>query len=344
MLGTLAAAAAIVFGIALVLLPGGNAPVFVVLALMVAALGSAAWRPARPGMLTAATLIAAFAATIASPFAITQQQFSALNRAANQGNEAAAALIDFYAALEPYAGSLMILVIASIIAIYVAAARRAGSGTHGFLLAESEALAAFATRIGMIASYLYVPMIIIIVYDVLQRKYLDFDPGFTSTAWYRLFTSTKLQELEWHLHAVLFLMCFAFAYVRDAHVRIELVRERLGPRTRVWIELAGCLLFLVPYCYVVVRYGYDFARSSFNIMERSASTTGLSMRFIIKTFLPIGFMLLALAGASVALKCVVYLFGPPSLRRASGYYAGTHHADLAAIDRVEPVAPVDPRQ
>ena len=94
---------------------------------------------------------------------------------------------------------------------------------------------------------------------MVQRKYLGWDPSFTDTAWYRTFTSTKLQEMQWHLHAVLFLMCFGYAYVKDAHVRIELVRDTLRARTRVWVELLGTLLFMLPYCFVVIEYGIDNA-------------------------------------------------------------------------------------
>jgi TRAP-type mannitol/chloroaromatic compound transport system permease small subunit len=77
-----------------------------------------------------------------------------------------------------------------------------------------------------------------------------------------------------------------------------------------------------------MRFGYDFAQNSFKLMEQSSAQTGLPLRFIIKSFLPFGLLVLALAGVSVAVKCVVYLFGPEVLRRASGYYAGTHHADV----------------
>jgi TRAP-type mannitol/chloroaromatic compound transport system permease small subunit len=338
-IGTIAAAASIAAAFVLVNVPGGTTLTFAVLIGMLMGLGTAAWLRARPGWMAVAAVIATFGALVASPFSITRQQLSALNRAARGGDEAAAALIALYETLEPNAILLLVAVIAAIAALFVVAAARANDGAHHYLLAESEAIAALTRRFGFLAAFLYLPMIIIIVYDVLQRKYLDFDPGFTATAWYRVFTSTKLQEMEWHLHAVLFLMCFAFAYVRDAHVRIEILRERMMPRRRVWIELLGCLLFLIPYCYVVVLYGFDFAQKSFAIMERSASQTGLGMRFIIKSFLPIGFLLLALAGVSVALKCVVYLFGPQSLRRASGYYAGTHHADLATSEASAPIEP-----
>ncbi len=327
-MGTLFAAIAIVASVTLVLLPQGTAGVFVALAAILVALALAAWLRARPGYIAAATVLGSFSILIASPFAITRQQLNVLNRAARGGDETAQALIDFFSALEPFATWLMFLIAIVVVSVFVVSARRADEGAHPFMLRESNALATLVSRAGMAAAMLYVPMIVIIIYDVLQRKYLDIDPAFTRTEWYRIFTSTRLQEMEWHLHAVLFLMCLGFAYVRDAHVRIELVRERLGPRTRVWIELAGCALFMVPYCYVIVLYGTEFAARSFSIMERSSAQTGLEARFIIKSFLPIGFTFLALAAASVALKCVVYLFGPPRLQEASSYYAGTQHATM----------------
>jgi TRAP-type mannitol/chloroaromatic compound transport system permease small subunit len=195
-------------------------------------------------------------------------------------------------------------------------------------LSESDAVANLTVSIGKVASFLYVPLIIAIIYDVTQRKVLEFVPSFTETAWFHAFNSNKMQEAEWHMHAVLFLLCFGYAYIRDAHVRIELVRDRLAPRTRVWIELLGCTFFLVAYCYVVIRFGYDFAQKSFELMEQSSAQTGLPLRFIIKSFLPFGFLILGLAGVSVSVKCLVYLFGPKTLNAASGYYAGTHHADI----------------
>lgn len=327
-MGSLFALVAIVASVALVLLPQGTAGIFIALGVSLAALLLAAWLRTRAGLMAGATVLTSFAILISHPFAITRQQLNALNRAARQGDETAQALIDFFAALEPYATVLMFLIALAVVGIFVMSVRRAHEGGHPFMLRESDALATFVSGVGMAAAMLYVPMMIIIVYDVLQRKYLDINPAFTRTEWYRVFTSTRLQEMEWHLHAVLFLMCLAFAYVRDAHVRIELVRERMGPRTRVWIELFGCLVFLVPYCYVVVLYGTEFAQRAFSIMERSSAQTGLELRFIIKGFLPLGFTLLALAGASVALKCIVYLFGPPGLRGASGYYAGIHHPGI----------------
>jgi len=327
-MGTLSSLVVLCAAVVLAIQPVGSADVFYALGVVLAGLAAAAFFRSRPGFFAAAALVGWFSAMIATPFSLTQQQINGLNRQARRGDEDAQAILDLYEALMPWSIWLMLAVMIYVLVVFGWGMRRAHTGAHRAMLDASNGLADFCVRVGVTASMLFIPMMLIILYDVVQRKYLGINPNWTNTEWYKVFTSTKLQEMEWHLHAVLFLMCLGYAYIKDAHVRIELVRDALRPLTRVWIELLGCLLFMVPYCYVVMQYGIENAVRSFNINERSAAQTGLEYRFIIKSFLPLGFTMIALAGFSVALKCIVYIFGPPSLRDESGYYGGTHHATV----------------
>lgn len=172
----------------------------------------------------------------------------------------------------------------------------------------AEAFARMVTTIGRIAAWLAIAMMIVILLDVILRRYF-------------VIGSTKLQELEWHLHGVLFLFCLGFAYVREAHVRIELVRERLSAEARAWLELLGTLLFLLPYCAAILHFGFDYAEMAYRNQEVSASLTGLGARWIIKSTLVVGFVVLGLAGIAAALKAVVFLFGPDELALRTGYAA-----------------------
>jgi TRAP-type mannitol/chloroaromatic compound transport system permease small subunit len=222
-----------------------------------------------------------------------------------------------------------------ILAIYVLSVSRRGSAGYDAAVETADDIDKVVTAVGRLAAWLFIPMMVIIFYDVSQRKLLEYDNTFTSSIFY--FDSTKLQEMEWHLHATLFLLCLGFAYVKDAHVRIELVRDRLRPRARVWLELLGVVFFLLTYCYVIIEFGWIFAGRSYDIGEISAAQTGLTHRWIIKGMMPLGFTFLFAAGISAALKCVVYLFGPDRLRPRVSEYAGTHHADVP-----EDVATVGP--
>lgn len=156
-------------------------------------------------------------------------------------------------------------------------------------------------RIGQAASWVAILLIIVILFDVITRRFF-------------VLGSTKLQELEWHIHAVLFLFCLGYAYIKDAHVRIDLFRERLSRRKILWIELIGCLFFLIPYAFIVIYYGVDWWNRSFTQNEMAASATGLPYRWIIKAALPIGFVLLLFSGIGMAFRKIVQLFAPAELR------------------------------
>lgn len=285
---------------------------------------------ASPAWFSAATLLGWASVIMATPLALTTQQLNQLARMVrNQraGWEQAQVTLDFFQPLVPYATPLLYGVTGFFVLAAATALWRARPDIFRWLLDAANGLAEACVRVGKIAAFLFVPMMLIILYDVVQRKYLGWNPDFTDTTWHRTFPSTKLQEMQWHLHATLFLLTLGFAYVRDAHVRIELVLETLVPRKRAWIELFGALLFMVPYCYVVIKYGSENALRAWNIGEGSDALTGLPHRFIIKGMLPVGFVFVALAGLSAALKCVVYLFGPKALRPEAGQYAGdTAHA------------------
>lgn len=282
-----------------------------------------------PGTYAAATLLGWSAVMIAHPLALTTQQLNQLRRVVrNQraGWEDAQRALDFFEPLLGYTTPLLWAVTLFFVVCAAFYLRRSPAGGFRAAMDASDGLATACVRVGIAASILFVPMMVIIFYDVIQRKYLGWDQGWTDTALYRFLPSTRLQELQWHLHAVLFLMALGYGYVKDAHVRIELVRDVMRPRMRVWVELLGAALFLVPYCYVVIKYGNENAMRAWHIGEGSDALTGLPHRFIIKGMLPLGFVFVALAGLSAVLKCVVYLFGPPSLRPAASQYAGIQHA------------------
>lgn len=329
-MGTISAIIAILSAFAVVMAPLGLH--WIALVIGIVALFLAARIGTRPGFFLVAAALMAICVPLDDAFDLSRSEERALAKAIEAGDATASLVVSVTNVTVNVSGLLVLLTVALVgLAIAVAARSARGRrfvGGWEYFLSESDAVADLAVWIGKAASFLYVPLIIVIVYDVVQRKVLEFVPSFTETAWFHVFNSNKLQESEWHMHAALFLLCFGYAYIKDAHVRIELVRDKLAPRTRVWIELLGCTFFLVAYCYVIMRYGYDFAQKSFQLMEESSAQTGLPLRFIIKSILPLGFLVLALSGVSVAVKCLVYLFGPETLRAASGYYAGTHHADV----------------
>ncbi len=136
--------------------------------------------------------------------------------------------------------------------------------------------------------FFLIALMVTIIFDVITRRFLNVG-------------SVTLQELEWHFHGALFLLCLGFTYLKDAHVRVDLFRDKFSVRTNRLIEIFGCLFFLLPYCAVVIYFGIDFAAIAYSAGEMSANTEGLAFRWIIKACLPLGFLLLGLAGLSILL-------------------------------------------
>ncbi len=165
-----------------------------------------------------------------------------------------------------------------------------------------EFLARIVTGVGKISAWLSIPLMVVIIFDVVTRRFL-------------VLGSTKLQEGEWHLHAVLFLLCIGFTYIEDAHVRIDLLRERLSTRAKDWVELIGCIVFVIPYCLIVTYFAEDFVERSWAVGEASDSATGLPYRWAIKACLPIGLFVLLLSGITILLRKIIELFGPADLRQ-----------------------------
>ena len=163
------------------------------------------------------------------------------------------------------------------------------------LLKISEFLEKIVSIFGKFGSWLAIPLISIIIFDIITRRFF-------------VLGSTKLQEMEWHLHTSLFLLVFGYAYLKDAHVRIEIVREKYSVKVKAVLETLGILIFLIPYTLLVIYFGIDFVKRSFSMNEVSSALTGLSHRWIIKSFIPIGMLILFLAGVSLLLKNLIYIF------------------------------------
>lgn len=189
--------------------------------------------------------------------------------------------------------------------------------SRSLALRVSERLRRFVDMVGKFGSWLVVPLVLITMLDVVARKIVWHDATGEAHGlqiWLvnsisPLFGSTILQELEWHFHTGLFALVLGYGYIYNAHVRVDLIRENLKFRRQAWLEFLGITFFLLPYCAVIIWFAIDYTYASFNIGEISASTVGLTHRWIIKSVLVFGLIVAAIAGVAVWLQVVVVLFG-----------------------------------
>lgn len=178
------------------------------------------------------------------------------------------------------------------------------------MLKIADGVDSLVRRIGMGFAWLVVPLILIIVFDVVTRK-LDFTrlmfSDFTQSSGYSV--STILQDMQWHLHGAILLMSFGLGYLANAHVRVDVFRELTPRRVQARMEFWGLLLLALPSLLILIYYSFLLWSISFASNEGSESMTGVSYRWIIKFFLPIGFIVLLAAVAVTMIRLLAYLRG-----------------------------------
>ncbi|MBN2870026.1 MAG: TRAP transporter small permease subunit [Campylobacterales bacterium] len=149
---------------------------------------------------------------------------------------------------------------------------------------------------GKMAGVTLIALVFLVVYDALMR-YL-FQSG-----------SIALQELEWHFFDIIILLSIAYTFSHDAHVRVDIFYERFSPKTKALVNLIGSLLFVLPFSLLIIYLGIDFVALSFSQMEASSDPGGLPYRFLIKSFIPIAFVLMAIQTLRVVVSSYRILKG-----------------------------------
>jgi TRAP-type mannitol/chloroaromatic compound transport system permease small subunit len=110
-------------------------------------------------------------------------------------------------------------------------------------LALSRVIDAVTDRIGRILFWFVLAAVFISGVNAILRK--AFNIG--SNAWL---------EVQWYLFAAVFMLGAGYAFLKNAHVRIDFVSGRLSPRTRNWIDIIGIVFFLVPLCLMLINLGW----------------------------------------------------------------------------------------
>ena len=126
-------------------------------------------------------------------------------------------------------------------------------------------------------------------------------------------TKTWVIDLEWQLFALIFLLGAAYALKEDQHVRVDLFYTKWTKRRKAWINLLGTLIFLIPWCLLIIYTSFQYAENSFAFREGSPDPGGLPARYIIKFAITLGFGLLLLQAVALALKSLHTILSKPEL-------------------------------
>lgn len=153
-------------------------------------------------------------------------------------------------------------------------------------------------KVGTGISWLSFSLLLLVVFDVIMR-YM-FKKSFVA-----------VQEAEWHIFAVFFLIGGGYTLFRDSHVRVDIFYQKMSAKLQAWINFLGVLFFLLPGCYLVIKTSSKFAWTSWLVREASADPGGLPGRYLLKAVVAVAFVLIALQGISMGLKNLMLLLGKP---------------------------------
>jgi len=121
--------------------------------------------------------------------------------------------------------------------------------------------------------------------------------------------SDKLKEIESSLFLALVMTSLGYTYLRDGHVRIDIFREKMSARTRALVELMGCLTILLPISAILIYHGADSALTAFLGGETPEAFSGLPIQWVVKSTVPIGYLLLFLSATCVMTRNFLFLIG-----------------------------------
>ena len=129
-------------------------------------------------------------------------------------------------------------------------------------------------------------------------------------------SSNAWLEVQWYMFAGMVLLGGPYTLKVNEHVRVDLIYSAVSERVRIWIDILGCLLFLLPICIILIYFTWPWFLDSWRIDETSSNAGGL-IRWPVKLILPLGFALMALQGISELIKRVAAL--TDSYRLEYGY-------------------------
>ena len=122
------------------------------------------------------------------------------------------------------------------------------------------------------------------------------------------YSSNGLLEIQWYMFGGIVLLGAAQTLRLNEHVRVDLLYSAVSDRSRLWIDIVGISIFLLPATAFLFYLTWPFFVNSFRSGEVSMNAGGLIL-WPAKILLPTGFALLFLQGLAELAKRIAALSG-----------------------------------
>jgi len=163
------------------------------------------------------------------------------------------------------------------------------------LLKLSRAIDAINTLIGKLTMWLVLAAVLISATNAIVRKAFDI-------------SSNAFLEIQWYLFAAVFMLGAGYVMLKNAHVRIDFISNKLSKRTNAIIDAVGIVVFTIPLSVIMINLGWPLFMRAWVSGEMSQNAGGL-IRWPVMLLIPLGFALLVLQCVSELTKRIAYLTG-----------------------------------
>ncbi len=120
--------------------------------------------------------------------------------------------------------------------------------------------------------------------------------------------SNAYLEIQWYLFAAVFMLGVGYVMLKNGHVRIDFISNRLSKRTNAIIDAVGIVVFTIPLALIMIYLGWPVFFRAFESGEMSINSGGL-IRWPVFLLIPLGFALLVMQSVSELIKRVGFLTG-----------------------------------
>jgi TRAP-type mannitol/chloroaromatic compound transport system permease small subunit len=115
------------------------------------------------------------------------------------------------------------------------------------------------------------------------------------------FNSVAMIDTELYMFAGMVMLGAAYTLKVNEHVRVDLFYGMVSERVRIWIDILGTLLFLLPMCFMMIYFTWGWFVQSWYSGETTADVGSL-VRWPLRLMLPVGFSLIILQAVSELIK------------------------------------------
>ena len=129
-------------------------------------------------------------------------------------------------------------------------------------------------------------------------------------------SSNTFIELQWYLFSLVFLLGAAYALKTGAHVRVDIFYNHISPTAKAWVNIAGTVVFLIPFCLLMISTSWPVVVDSWIRLEGSPDPGGLP-RYPLLTVVPLAFVLLMIQGLASAAREAITIIDLAKTQRSN---------------------------